>query len=109
MSAAPIDIDPTLDLDEEEDLETAFATLGVTDLAGKGAARRSCPACDLEYDGAACPGCGLKFRPRCMECGSRLAWSARGATACPSCGAPTPRVLFFEPRPDPPAGAPPAA
>lgn len=91
--------------DEEEDLAAVFAGLEVTQLPGKPAARRACPGCDTVYDGAACPACGLKYRPRCADCGARLAWS-KDAHACPACGLPTPRRLFFEE--PPPAPAPPA-
>lgn len=79
---------------DEEELEAAFATLGPAPLDGGAGFRRSCPRCDREFDGAACPDCGLKYRPRCPECGARLAWS-RNVAVCPACGAPTPRSLFF--------------
>jgi DNA-directed RNA polymerase subunit RPC12/RpoP len=56
--------------------------------------RNTCMKCDTEYDGIACPACGLKFRPRCPDCGSRLAWS-KTVTSCLQCGCPTPETVFF--------------
>lgn len=58
--------------------------------------RNTCPKCETEYDGISCPACGLKFRPRCPDCGARLAWM-ENIRSCEACGCPTPDKVFFVP------------